>query len=39
VQHRARLNEESTQLASAELQGPREAVLRLWQAVFSQGRP
>jgi glutamate-ammonia-ligase adenylyltransferase len=39
VQHHARLNEESTQLAPGQLQGEREAVLALWLAVFGQGTP
>ena len=39
VQHHARLNEETTQLAPGPLQGEREAVLALWQAVFCQGTP
>lgn len=34
VQHRARLNEESTQLDMSELRKQREAVLALWQTVF-----
>ena len=39
VQHHARLNEESTQLAPGQLQDEREAVLALWLAVFGQGTP
>jgi glutamate-ammonia-ligase adenylyltransferase len=34
VQHRARLNEEPTQVLLPALQPQREAVLALWQAVF-----
>ena len=34
VQHRARLNEEPTQLPLSELVAQREAVLRLWQQVL-----
>lgn len=34
VQHRARLNEEPTQLPLSELVQQREAVLRLWQQVL-----
>ncbi len=34
VQHRARLNEEPTQVCLPELQAQREAGLALWQAVF-----
>ena len=34
VQHRARLNEEPTQVFGPELQAQREAVLSLWHAVF-----
>ena len=34
VQHRARLNEEPTQVSPPALQAERAAVLRLWQAVF-----
>ena len=34
VQHRARLNEEPTQVDRPELQAERDAVLRVWQAVF-----
>ena len=34
VQHRARLNEEPTQVMLPALQPQREAVLALWQAVF-----
>jgi len=35
VQHRARLNEEPTQVAQSSLEGERQAVLALWNAVFS----
>jgi glutamate-ammonia-ligase adenylyltransferase len=35
VQHKARLNEEPTQVAPAALAAEREAVLALWQAVFA----
>jgi glutamate-ammonia-ligase adenylyltransferase len=35
VQHQARLNEESTQLAPEALRPQREAVLALWSAVFT----
>ena len=34
VQHRARLNEEPTQVALGDLTAQREAVLALWQATF-----
>lgn len=34
VQHRARLNEEPTQVPASELQEQSNAVLALWQAVF-----
>jgi glutamate-ammonia-ligase adenylyltransferase len=34
VQHRARLNEEPTQVTPSELQPQRDAVLALWHAVF-----
>jgi glutamate-ammonia-ligase adenylyltransferase len=34
AQHRARLDERPTQFDPAELAGPRDAVLALWQAVF-----
>ncbi len=34
VQHRARLNEEPTQVCMPELQAQRDAVLALWQSVF-----
>lgn len=34
VQHRARLNEEPTQVFLPEVQAQRDAVLTLWQAVF-----
>ena len=34
VQHKARLNEEPTQVSPAALQAERAAVLRLWHAVF-----
>ena len=36
VQHRARLNEDPTQVATTHLQVEREAVLALWQAVFGE---
>jgi [glutamine synthetase] adenylyltransferase / [glutamine synthetase]-adenylyl-L-tyrosine phosphorylase len=39
VQHRARLNEEPTQVAAGELQAQRDAVLALWHCVLSQGTP
>jgi glutamate-ammonia-ligase adenylyltransferase len=39
VQHRARLNEEPTQVAAGELQTQRDAVLALWHNVFPQGTP
>ena len=35
VQHKARLNEEPTHVTPSALTGEREAVLALWQAVFS----
>jgi glutamate-ammonia-ligase adenylyltransferase len=35
VQHQARLNEESTQLAPETLQAEREAIMALWNAVLS----
>ena len=35
VQHRARLNEEPTQVAPQELAAEREAVQALWRSVFS----
>jgi [glutamine synthetase] adenylyltransferase / [glutamine synthetase]-adenylyl-L-tyrosine phosphorylase len=35
VQHRARLNEEPTQLAAPAMEAERRAVLALWSAVFS----
>jgi glutamate-ammonia-ligase adenylyltransferase len=35
VQHKARLNEEPTQVAPPALAAERDAVLALWQAVFS----
>jgi glutamate-ammonia-ligase adenylyltransferase len=34
VQHRARLNEEPTHVVMPELQEQRDAVLKLWEAVF-----
>lgn len=34
VQHRARLDEQPTQLPEADLHEQRQAILRLWQAVF-----
>jgi len=36
VQHRARLNEEPTQVSLQALQAERQAVLALWAAVFEQ---
>jgi glutamate-ammonia-ligase adenylyltransferase len=39
VQHRARLNEEPTQVALPELQEQRDAVLLLWQTVFGSNNP
>ncbi|MEY4267453.1 MAG: hypothetical protein RIS90_1988 [Pseudomonadota bacterium] len=39
VQHRARLNEEPTQVAADELPAQRGAVLALWRSVFAQGTP
>jgi glutamate-ammonia-ligase adenylyltransferase len=39
VQHRARLNEEPTQVAAGELQTQHDAVLALWHSVFPQGTP
>jgi glutamate-ammonia-ligase adenylyltransferase len=39
VQHRARLNEEPTQVAAGELQVQRDAVLALWHSVLAQGTP
>jgi glutamate-ammonia-ligase adenylyltransferase len=35
IQHRARLNEEPTQVAASALAAERQAVLALWDAVFS----
>lgn len=35
VQHRARLNEEPTHVVMPELQPERDAILRLWQTVFT----
>jgi glutamate-ammonia-ligase adenylyltransferase len=35
VQHKARLNEEPTQVQEPELQPEKEAILTLWQAVFT----
>ncbi|MEZ0307265.1 MAG: bifunctional [glutamate--ammonia ligase]-adenylyl-L-tyrosine phosphorylase/[glutamate--ammonia-ligase] adenylyltransferase [Ramlibacter sp.] len=35
LQHRARLNEEPTQVPVGELEAERQAVLALWRAVFS----
>jgi glutamate-ammonia-ligase adenylyltransferase len=35
VQHKARLNEEPTQLPATALAAERQAVLALWQSVFS----
>ncbi len=37
VQHRARLNEEPTQVSHAELQTERAAIERLWTVVFGGG--
>ena len=34
IQHRARLNEETTQVALSELQAQHDAVLQLWHTVF-----
>jgi glutamate-ammonia-ligase adenylyltransferase len=34
AQHRARLNEEATQLKPEQLQAQRQAILTLWQTVF-----
>jgi glutamate-ammonia-ligase adenylyltransferase len=34
IQHRARLNEEPTQVGPGELQSQRAAVLALWRTVF-----
>ena len=34
IQHRARLNEEPTQVSPSELQSQRDAVLALWHTVF-----
>jgi [glutamine synthetase] adenylyltransferase / [glutamine synthetase]-adenylyl-L-tyrosine phosphorylase len=39
VQHRARLNEEPTQVTPPTLQAERAAIERLWQAVFAAERP
>lgn len=39
VQHRARLNEEPTQVTPPALQAERDAVLALWSAVFRPGPP
>jgi [glutamine synthetase] adenylyltransferase / [glutamine synthetase]-adenylyl-L-tyrosine phosphorylase len=36
VQHRARLNEEPTQVSPPQLQAERQAVLALWAAVFDK---
>ncbi|MEY3140901.1 MAG: Glutamate-ammonia-ligase adenylyltransferase, partial [Pseudomonadota bacterium] len=36
VQHKARLNEAPTQVPQAELQMERDAILKLWQAVFPE---
>jgi glutamate-ammonia-ligase adenylyltransferase len=36
VQHKARLNEEPTQVSQDALQAEREAILALWEAVFPQ---
>ena len=35
VQHHARLNEESTQVDATTLAKERQAILALWQAVFT----
>jgi glutamate-ammonia-ligase adenylyltransferase len=35
VQHKARLNEETTQVPPASVAAEREAILALWKAVFS----
>jgi glutamate-ammonia-ligase adenylyltransferase len=37
VQHKARLNEEPTQVEGSFLKTEQEAVLALWQAVFPAG--
>jgi glutamate-ammonia-ligase adenylyltransferase len=39
VQHRARLNEEPTQVVPPTLQAERAAIESLWQSVFAAGRP
>jgi [glutamine synthetase] adenylyltransferase / [glutamine synthetase]-adenylyl-L-tyrosine phosphorylase len=39
IQHRARLNEEPTQVAPASIVQERDAVLALWQAVFGASLP
>lgn len=39
VQHRARLNEEPTQVMLPALQGERAAVLAVWAWVFNTGKP
>ncbi len=36
VQHKARLNEAPTQVPQADLQMERDAILKLWQAVFPE---
>jgi glutamate-ammonia-ligase adenylyltransferase len=36
IQHRARLNEDPTHVATTHLQAEREAILALWQAVFGE---
>jgi glutamate-ammonia-ligase adenylyltransferase len=36
IQHRARLNEEPTQVPATQLSLERAAVLALWQAVFQE---
>jgi glutamate-ammonia-ligase adenylyltransferase len=36
LQHRARLDEQPTQLQSSEVTAEQAAILRLWQAVFGQ---
>jgi glutamate-ammonia-ligase adenylyltransferase len=35
VQHKARLNEETIQLAPEDMQAQREAILTLWHQVFA----
>ena len=36
IQHRARLNEEPTQVTPPALQAERDAVMALWQQVFGE---